>query len=226
VNADDLTGLFAPDPAGLAPASNLLQGRLLTFNQSTGANTVQLGTTTLTNVPVLVTGTEVGLSAGNNVILMQIGNTYCILGRIATPGGTSFGSASQYQLAANNVATGFALTSTFATLTSVSFTTPPWANTVSVLSIFAYNAKNTFGADTDMTIRIKSDGETSSIVGSEMTGYGHNNSFNGVTVGHAIKHSVSGGYVVTVLGQGASAGWSATAQNSAYLSSIATFSKS
>lgn len=227
--SEDLTGLFAGDPAGPAPKSSQRTGRILTFDPSTGNNTVLVGATTLTNVPMLQTGTEVGIKVGDVVLLTQIGYTYIILGRISTPGGSSFAAASVLTMVDNKVVVGFAVPVTIATLATINFTTPSWANTVSVLSVFAFNGKDTFGADTDLSIRIVSDGEASNPtgLGSSMTTYGHNGSFNGITMGHAIKHTVTSGQVVTINGQGGTTGgWTATAQNSAYLSCLAIFTKS
>lgn len=224
---DDLSDLFAPAPAGAAQTASYRQGLLTAFNPADGTNTVSVGGATLTNLPILLTGAETVLATNNRVLLLVMGNTYLIMGKVATPGTSSFASASFLLVSANNAATGFSLPTSFTTLTSVNFTTPPWANTVSVVSVFAYNAKNTFGADTDPSIRLVSDGEASNIAGSSMTGYGHNGSFNGITMGHSIKHTVTSGQTVTINGQGVTTGgWSATAANSAYISALAIFTKS
>lgn len=225
--ADDIAGLFTSNPAGPAPDSSLRQGFLLTFNTSTGANTVQLGTTVLTNVPLLLTGSETGLSAGNNVILMQIGNTYCILGRIATPGGASFASASTSSVSLSNTAQNFAVGTSMATIVSITIPVPTWANTAVVQSNFAYNAKNNHGSDVDMGINIRSDGTSADAGAPSMTFYGHNASYNGCSMGHSIKHTVTPGGSMLIEGRAdCTGGFAADAGNSAFLSTFATFTKS
>ncbi len=224
--SDDLSGLFTA-PAGSAPPSALIQGTLVSFDPATGHNTVRVGTTILTDVPMLLTGAETGLTAGNNVQLARLGNTYCIQGRIATPGSASFASASQATVSLNATASNFALGTSMATIVSVSIPVPIWANTAVVESNFAYNAKNNHGSDVDMGINIKSDGTSADTGVPSMTFYGHTASYNGASMGHSIKHTVTPGGSMLIEGRGdCTGGFTADAGNSAFLSTFATFSKS
>lgn len=225
--SDDVSGLFFT-PAGSAPPSAIILGTLVTFNPATGNNSVRVGTTILTDVPMLLTGAETGLAAGNNVQLARLGNTYCIQGRIATPGSGSFAAASTATVALSNVATNFAVSSAAeTTIVSITIPVPTWANTAVVQTNFAYNAKNNHGSDVDMGINIKSDGTNSNPGVPAMTFYGHNASYNGASMGHSIKHTVTPGGSMLIEGQGAcTGGFAADAGNSAFLSTFATFTKS
>lgn len=228
---EDLTGLFFSAP-GAAPAATLRQGRLLTFNPSNGHNTAQVGSTTLTDVPALLTGAETILAAGDNVLMAQIGNTFVILGKVATPGGAAFASASQATAEKTSVNTNFALPATtfpnpgYTTLCTATLTVPTWANTASIISNFAYSANNTFGADVDMLIRMTTDGEITGNFPDGLSAYSHNGSYGTMSIGQSVKHTVTPGSTLTVLGQGScTGGFSATADNAAFLNCIAIFTK-
>lgn len=228
---EDLTGLFFSAP-GAAPAATLRQGRLLTFNPSNGHNTAQVGATVLTDVPALLTGAETILAAGDNVLMAQIGNTFVILGKIATPGGAAFASASQATAEQTATNTNFSLPATlfpsptYTTLCTVSLTVPVWANTVSIIGGFTYSAKNTFGADVDMLIQMTSDGALTGGFADGISGYSKSGSYNSMAIIQTVKHTVTPGATLTVIGQGGcTGGFTASADNAAFLNCIAIFTK-
>lgn len=89
---DSLTSLFVPAPAGPALPSGYRVGRVLAFDADDGSNSIAIGTSTLTNLPLLATGAEIAIEAGDNVLIMQLGNQPLIMGRIAEVGGSNYGS--------------------------------------------------------------------------------------------------------------------------------------
>jgi hypothetical protein len=58
------------------------QGEILTYNIVTGANTVKVLGTTMTNLPILTTGEVTSLAAGDVVGILKAGTQYWIIGRI------------------------------------------------------------------------------------------------------------------------------------------------
>lgn len=93
----DISGLFTAAPNGPAPATGFRQARLVEYDPNTGFNTVVIpGAPALKNLPLLVSGAELSLQPGDNVILMYLNSTVLIVGKVATPGGPNFG-ASQAQ---------------------------------------------------------------------------------------------------------------------------------
>jgi hypothetical protein len=63
-------------------------GTLTAWNSTSGANTVTVGGTTLTNVPVLITTALPAFTvpeAGLTVHLLRVRNQYFIVGRIVQP---------------------------------------------------------------------------------------------------------------------------------------------
>lgn len=80
---DDLTPLLAPT----APADlGLHQGVIQAWDNSTGTNTITVAGATLTDVPVLNTGSVVTLQAGQVVAVLRWKTSYFVLGRITAPG--------------------------------------------------------------------------------------------------------------------------------------------
>lgn len=223
--SEDLASLFGAGPAGPTPDSSLRQGVLTSFDPATGNNTVQIGTSTLTNVPLLLTGSETGLASGQNVILMQIGNTYCIMGRIATPGSGSFASASIATQEVYASASGFGVSTIPDTvLCSTTVEVPSWANRMSAVCESTYNAYNNYTADIDMYVDTYINGSYSGSGGSAF--YGHLHSRNGSSVGNAVTQTVTPGSTVEFRGVGWSAvNLSADASNRAVLNGIAIFTK-
>lgn len=81
--ADDLTPLLRPAPPERV---GYRQGLVLSWNQTTGANTVQVGAATLTNVPFFNTSTQaLLLTVGDVVGILTVGTGWVIVGRISVP---------------------------------------------------------------------------------------------------------------------------------------------
>jgi hypothetical protein len=88
--SDDLTALFAPPAPGPSQDVRWRQGTILTFDPVTLVNTVDVGGTTMTNLPILGVAEAASLAAGSVVGLLAIESTlgtvsYAILGRLVTP---------------------------------------------------------------------------------------------------------------------------------------------
>ncbi len=88
---DDLSGLFGPDPAGASQDVRFRQGVVQTWDPLNATNTVLIGSTVLTDLPVLNTSEALVLQAGDVVSVAVIGDmagarTYGIWGRMTIPG--------------------------------------------------------------------------------------------------------------------------------------------
>lgn len=140
--SDDLSSLFGPGRAGPALAASYRQGVILSFSTVDGTNTVSISGAVLANVPMLLTGAEIQYSTGDRVVLMVLGNTYLMVGKVAVPGGTSYASASQASASASNSILGVGLSTSFGVIASTSLAVPPWANQASVTLIGSVTAAN------------------------------------------------------------------------------------
>ena len=67
------------------------QGKVLSFNVDTGANTIEVGGAVLHNVPALNVTDAAGLEPGMIVGLLTYQGTWWIIGRVARPGTRDFG---------------------------------------------------------------------------------------------------------------------------------------
>lgn len=220
--SDDLGGLFAPPPDGPAQVAVFRQGVLLSFDPSDGSNTVGIGTSALPDLPMALTGAEIGYQSGDNVLVAFLGNTAMILCKIASVGSPAFGSHSLQTNKAGNSASTFALPATTTDLVTATLTVPQWATTMSAVASFGWSARNSLGTDTDIRISLDLDGDSSNII----TGYGHTGSLVSMTLAHCAKHSVTPNTIVTFKGQGsASGGFAANAANFANLEVIAIWTK-
>jgi hypothetical protein len=150
---DDLSSLFAPSPQGMGAPTKVVQGVVLSFSQVDGSNTVGVGPSTLTNVPMLLTGAEVNYKIGDPILLLVVGNTFMIMGKVAGVGSTQFASASfashNYTQLWVGAYLGAAI-GTFATGVTATITVPVWANTMTFYGCVEcsyQNASTTVDAD-------------------------------------------------------------------------------
>lgn len=113
MRTDDLGPLFAGEPAS---AVGFRQGRIIAWNPLTAQNTVDVGGTSLTDVPVLNTSEALLLRPGDVVALLTTGQgaqSWWIAGRVTIPGTPQAASAlSMLGVVAATVATVEATTST------------------------------------------------------------------------------------------------------------------
>lgn len=83
MRSDDLVPLLAPAPG---PAVGYRQGLIVTWNPDTAENTVLVGRSLMTNLPILNTSEAAILAAGDVVGILTAGRTWGILGRFTIPG--------------------------------------------------------------------------------------------------------------------------------------------
>lgn len=112
MRSDDLVPLLAPAPG---PTVGFRQGVIVTWDQATAANTVLVGRSILTNLPILNTSEAAILAAGDVVGILTAGQTWGILGRFTVPGTPEAVSA------LSSVRTASASVDTLETTSSASF---------------------------------------------------------------------------------------------------------
>lgn len=122
--SDDLSTLFNNDRAGV----RFRQGTILSWDQNTGANAVDVAGSTLTNLPILNTGEAIALRAGFVVGLLGQDGTWFIIGRITPPGDPSFAGASVAFAGIHASATNFSLSTSAANKVTASIPVPSWAD--------------------------------------------------------------------------------------------------
>lgn len=127
------------------------QGRLLTFNQNTGANTVDVGGAVLIDVPLLNIGDTVNLEGddalgpgnGNIVVVMKMRSSWAIMGRVVAVGSAQLAVASVATEIKTDDGENFAVTvADVAVAATSNFTIPVWANKCDVMMTGVVNARN------------------------------------------------------------------------------------
>ena len=83
MRSDDLVPLLKESPG---PAVGFRQGFIVTWNRETAENTVVVGRSLMTNLPILNTSEAAILAAGDVVGILTAGQTWGILGRFTIPG--------------------------------------------------------------------------------------------------------------------------------------------
>ncbi|HEY3484350.1 MAG TPA: hypothetical protein VGK49_03150, partial [Ilumatobacteraceae bacterium] len=83
MRSDDLVPLLAQSPG---PAVGFRQGVIVTWDQETAENTVLVGRSIMTNLPILNTSEAAILAEGDVVGILVAGATWGILGRFTIPG--------------------------------------------------------------------------------------------------------------------------------------------
>lgn len=163
---DDLVPLLAP-PAG--PDVGFRQGVIVAFNQSTGANTVNVGGADLDNLPILSGSESLEYAPGDVVVLIRLKSSLAILGRIVTPDTGAILAPSAVAFAADTQQdTGFALNTFSATpganvKATATLPVPPWANRAAVLAtaiVVGKQPTTPVPAGSVMTTQVTIDGQT------------------------------------------------------------------
>lgn len=91
--SDDLTPLFSPSSAGSALPMTYRQGVVMDFNRITLENTIRVGGTDLTNLPLLGIAEATTLAVGDVVGIAQFGSSWAIMGRFVVPASTEAADA-------------------------------------------------------------------------------------------------------------------------------------
>jgi hypothetical protein len=222
VITDNLASLFAPNPRGAAQEATFRVGVLLEFDNGSGANMVAIGTSQIPNLPFLLTGAEVGFESGDNVLVMILGSSLMIIGKIASVGSDAFASRSISTQKTGGTGSGFALPTARTTLATCTLTVPPWANTASIVGHFTYSAQNNFGSGVDILIGMQLDGDDSG----EFDGSGPSAARVSQAMGHATKHTVAPNSLLTCNGTArCTGGFTANAGNIALINVLAIYTK-
>jgi hypothetical protein len=154
MRSDDLSSLFTPNPIGPALPAAFRQAQLLAFDADDGSNTVQIGTSTIDDLPLLVTGAEIGLSAGDTVVVMYLGNTPMIVGKIASVGGPNYGASSTGHARFLDNLNGFGISSSGSILiTDSTVTVPSWAHSAQLVAFGSAYIFNGAGVDCDFYVQ-------------------------------------------------------------------------
>jgi hypothetical protein len=179
----DIASLFGPDPEGMGIPPKIVQGQIVTFDTATGHNTVSVMGATLTDVPMLATGAEILYTAGDPVMLLVIGNTYSLLGKVVSAGSTRYAGATVSAAANGNSASNFAVGTSTAALATASIAVPTWA-TKAAVTIYAIAVTHDVGAtDRDVIVTAEMNGN----LVSDATYYGaHTHTCEGFTGGSFI----------------------------------------
>lgn len=135
--SNSLASLFAQNPQGSALPAAFRQAVLRNFDADDGSNTVTVGPATLTNLPLLVTGAEIGLEPGDNILIMYLGNSAMIVGKIATVGGPNYGSGNAGIANFNSSVVGYGITGgpSNLILSDGTIVAPKWANSAQITAV-------------------------------------------------------------------------------------------
>lgn len=142
----DLANLFQAQ----APVPAFAQGQILTFNSLTGANTVNVGGSVFTNLPLLNVPDAINMVAGSVVMLAQLGGSYAIMGRVVVPSSALLNTSAVSVGQASGSANITSLATTAASKLTVSTTAPSWCNRVTFMAIGSASAKNTGATNPDI----------------------------------------------------------------------------
>jgi hypothetical protein len=104
---------------------------------------------------MLVTGAEIGLEAGDNVIVMYLGNSAMIVGKIASVGGSNYGVSNigrnSFFLTLNN----FNIPAVVTTLLTGSVVVPDWAHSVGITLTGTVNIDYGAGTASKLTSEVR-----------------------------------------------------------------------
>jgi hypothetical protein len=215
---DDLTPLFD----GGQPGVRFRQGTVLTWDASTGANTIDVAGATLTDVSILNTGEAIALKAGHIVGLLGQGSAWFIIGRITPPGDANFAAASVEFGSAGAQVFGFTTsTSMVIKASSNELVVPDWADEAIVHVTGSVCAANTTAAITYVAMEVG------------VNGGAGGGCFTDVPVGRMGSVSassrnlftgLSGGEVLQITGAvQTGAAFTVTAQNAMFIHAIAVY---
>ncbi len=222
---DDLVPLLSQGPG---PGLRFRQGQVVAWNAATGVNTIDVGGSFLTDVPILNTGEAIALKAGHIVGLLASQSSYWILGRITVPGDPDFAAASvAFATNFNNTNT-FAISKspTFATVATVVLNVPSWADQALVTVQAAFSLHNPTGTADWANGRCAIGGTAfaQSISGFAANGSAGNSDYDNLTC-LAAQLVTNPGSTITVTAQVAtfSNAWGADANNFCSLAATAVF---
>lgn len=212
----DLLQPATPDPP-------FRQGVVVAYNTGTGQNTIDVGGALLQDLPLLNIGDTVNLAVGNVVVLMKLKSSWAILGRVLSPLSSSFAADAVKTFHGQNQVSNFAITTSFQTFGTFTFTTPAFANQCLIYGTAQVTAENTSGASDRLNVILDINGAgggegkltlVSTAIGAITSA---NSRQIGVTSGQTITLN---GRVKTTVGN-----WAADSENVSTINSVAIFTK-
>lgn len=126
--SDDLTPLLAGKDLD---ALTLRQGVVVAFDQSSGANTVDIAGVVMTDLPVLSSSESLEFAPGDVVVVLAWKSAWFILGRVVVAGGVLAPSAVVARVMGAGE-TNFALTTGAVQRAVGTLAVPPWAGRISI----------------------------------------------------------------------------------------------
>ncbi|WP_188193450.1 hypothetical protein [Nonomuraea sp. SYSU D8015] len=140
--SDDLTPLLFPPAQG---DFGFHQGKVLTWNQKTGQNTISMAGATLVDVPIM-NGTEVPLLQPGHVVgMLRWKSSYFVLGRIIVPNAPDIGALPGALAGVGATNLNFEITTVREKVATAVFDVPPWANQALVLCVANASMHNLLG---------------------------------------------------------------------------------
>lgn len=224
VSLDDLTGLFGAPPPGMSSPSQIVQGIITAFSTIDGSNTILVNNAALTNVPMLLSGAEVNYAKGDPVLLLVLGNTYMLLGKVAGVATPQYASASSaYSGYFASTASQSYTSPASVTLAVANIVVPVWANRMTFFGVAEVSFKNGSGQpDSDCVVQHIMAGYQSGSFLNWASANSHNQKFEKSQTG--VQWAVTPGSTIQ-----ASAFWSCTTSgtiNASQVSGTCIFSKS
>lgn len=216
---DNLAPLFGTS----GPGVRFRQGTVLTWDPNTGVNTVDVGGSTLANVPILNTGEAVALKAGHVVGLLGQGASWFIIGRVTPPNDPNFAGASLAFGSAGVQVFQFSLSTAITVkATSDELVVPEWADEAVVFVGGQMHAVNTTAAKDSYAFRVGCEGGNGGGVFQTVTA-GDIGANAAVSRNHFT--GLAGGAVLQITGEAQSnaAAWPSHTANSMYLHAIAIY---
>lgn len=215
---DDTSTLFRRGPAG----ARFRQGTIVAWDPATGANTIDIGGSLITDVPILNTGEAIALRAGHVVGLLGQNRSWFILGRITPPGDPSFAGASLAFDSETTQETNFVVPTVLTARSTAILEVPAWVDEAAVFVTGVLSAQNTTAGALLATAQafIAADGGPSNKVT-----IGASPTVGSVTAAHS-RVITSPGATITCelrISQNGGAGWAAMAGNIASISALAIY---
>lgn len=140
--SDDLAPLLFPPIRG---DFGFHQGKVVTWNQETGQNTILMAGATLVDVPIL-NGTEVPLLEPDHIVgMLRWKSSYFIMGRIIIPNTPGIGALPGMLQGAGATEINFSVSTSRVAKATAVFTVPAWANQASVMAVSNATVFNTSG---------------------------------------------------------------------------------
>lgn len=149
--SEEIAPLIAPN--GSLDNLAFHAGKVVAWNKSTGANTIEVAGTPLQDLPMLNIGDTVNLAPGDVVALLRFKSTMFVVGRIVQPGSEALASGAVLPETGNIAADSYTITTSSTTVVSTTLTAPPWSDAVTVAVTMQGTGRNNRGVLDFMYLR-------------------------------------------------------------------------